>query len=259
MEKSNDGKDSRPAFSGAPTGRSPVASVGNAISADNACWTFGGNVPDSFEAHITQSVPYYREGHDLVAALSDYFLYDGATMYELGCSTAALTKTVAQHNSKKSVRFVGLEIESAMVNAARANCANIPSVEIREADICDFDFEPADLIVAYYTIQFVRPAKRQQLYDRIFQSLKWGGAFILFEKVRAPDARFQDIMNALYVDFKLDNGFNEFEIVQKSRSLKGVLEPFSSQANRDFLSRAGFVDEMTVFRQLSFEGILAIK
>ena len=32
---------------------------------------------------------------------------------------------------------------------------------------------------------------------------------ILFEKVRAPDARFQDITSQMYDDFKSKNGFNE--------------------------------------------------
>lgn len=81
----------------------------------------------------------------------------------------------------------------------------------------------------------------------------------MFEKVRAPDARFQDMMSALYVDFKLQQGFSEREIVHKSRSLKGILEPFSTQGNIDMMKRAGFVDHMTVFKHLCFEGFLLIK
>lgn len=80
----------------------------------------------------------------------------------------------------------------------------------------------------------------------------------MFEKVRAPDARFQDMMSSLYVDFKLQQGFSEQEIVNKSRSLKGVLEPFSTQGNIDLMKRAGFVDIMTVFKHLCFEGFLAV-
>ena len=45
----------------------------------------------------------------------------------------------------------------------------------------------------------------------------------------------------------------------KTRSLKGILEPFSTQGNLDLLSRAGFVDVMTVQKYLCFEGFLAIK
>ena len=53
--------------------------------------------------------------------------------------------------------------------------------------------------------------------------------------------------------------FNETEIIHKSRSLKGILEPFSTQANFDMMRRAGFEDCMTVAKNLCFEGFLAIK
>ena len=38
-----------------------------------------------------------------------------------------------------------------------------------------------------------------------------------------------------------------------------MLEPFSTQGNVDMLRRAGFVDHMSVFKHLCFEGFLAIK
>ena len=233
--------------------------VGQSIETANGRWTFGGSVADTFESHIERSVPGYREGHDLVARLSDWFLYDGAVAIEIGCSTGALTRRLAEWNEGRRARIVGLEIEPAMAEAARRHCDGLPAVEIREGDALVEDLEPADLIVSYYTMQFVRPALRQRLFDRIYAALNWGGAFVMFEKVRAPDARFQDLMTTLYTDFKLDQGFDEAEIVHKTRSLKGVLEPFSTQGNRDLLERAGFRDHMTVFKRLSFEGFLAIK
>jgi tRNA (cmo5U34)-methyltransferase len=77
--------------------------------------------------------------------------------------------------------------------------------------------------------------------------------------VRGADARFQDIITALYNDYKLRAGYTPDEIINKSRSLKGVLEPFSTQGNLDMLRRAGFVDINTVQKYLCFEGFLAIK
>ena len=49
----------------------------------------------------------------------------------------------------------------------------------------------------------------------------------MFEKIRANDARFQDIFSIIYNDFKLKNGYSPDEIINKTKSLKGVLEPFS--------------------------------
>ena len=86
-----------------------------------------------------------------------------------------------------------------------------------------------------------------------------GGAFVIFEKVRSPDARFQDIVSGIYSDYKLAQGYSPEEVIAKSRSLKGVMEPFSTQGNLDMLNRAGFVDVTTIFKWVCFEGFLCIK
>jgi tRNA (cmo5U34)-methyltransferase len=146
-----------------------------------------------------------------------------------------------------------------MIKKAKERCKSMKSVTLKTANVLDIEFQKADLIVAYYTVQFIKPKNRQLLFDRIYQSLNWGGAFLLFEKVRSSDARFQDMMTTIYTDYKIDQGYSSDEIVGKTRSLKGVLEPFSTQGNRDLLTRAGFVDILTVMKYVSFEGFLAIK
>jgi tRNA (cmo5U34)-methyltransferase len=204
-------------------------------------------------------VPSYREGHDLVVRLSDFFLGQGSVCYELGCSTAALTERLARHHDGKGARFVGIDVEPDMIRIAKQRCAGLDAVSILEADAVSYEFEKSDLIVAYYTVQFIHPKFRQALIDKLYQTLNWGGALLLFEKVRAPDARFQDIAAQLYADYKLEGGYAPHEIMAKTRALKGVLEPFSTQGNLDLLRRAGFVDVMTVMKYVCFEGFLAIK
>jgi tRNA (cmo5U34)-methyltransferase len=61
------------------------------------------------------------------------------------------------------------------------------------------------------------------------------------------------------LSINLNNGYTPDEIMGKSKSLKGILEPFSTQGNLDLLKRAGFVDFMTVMKYVCFEGFLAIK
>ncbi|MDH5657235.1 MAG: methyltransferase, partial [Spirochaetia bacterium] len=142
---------------------------------------------------------------------------------------------------------------------AKKKCSSDKRIQFELSEITEFPLENCDLVLSYYTIQFVHPKFRQEIINRIFNSLNWGGALVLFEKVRAPDARFQDIMTGLYTDYKLDQGYSSEEIVSKSRSLKGVLEPFSTMGNFEMLERAGFKDIMTVMKYISFEGIIAIK
>ena len=115
------------------------------------------------------------------------------------------------------------------------------------------------MIISYYTIQFVNSAYRQKLIDNIFDALNWGGAFIFFEKIRGNDARFQDILTSLYSDFKEQNNFPASDILKKTKSIRGVLEPYSNFGNKSYLKRAGFKDVQTIFQYLCFKGYLCIK
>ena len=57
------------------------------------------------------------------------------------------------------------------------------------------------MTISCYTIQFIEPKYRQTVINKIYKSLNWGGAFIIFEKIRASDPRFQDIFSQLYPRF----------------------------------------------------------
>ena len=235
-------------------------SAGENIPAQEAAWTFGGETPGAFSEHIEKSVPFYRAGHELVCRLSDYFVKDQSVCYDLGTSTGTLAgKLARRHANRPAVQWVGIDIEPDMIRQARVENGGIANLEFVADDIVFYPYVSADLITAYYTIQFIPPAVRQDLFSRVFNALNWGGAFVLFEKVRACDARFQDIIQTLYTDYKLDRGYSPSEIINKTKSLKGILEPFSTQGNLDLLKRAGFVDTISVFKYLCFEGFLAIK
>lgn len=237
-------------------------SVGDGIASRNASWSFGGDTPRNFEDHVSKSVPFYAEGHEIVLSLSDYFVKENSVCYELGCSTGALTRRLAQRH-RPSVQWVGIDVEANMIDQAwqylNVKTPGVRNVEYVVGDILTYDYQSSDLIVAYYTVQFIPPRVRQELLRRVYESLNWGGAFLLFEKVRGPDARFQDLVSGLYVDYKLDKGYAPEEIIAKSKSLKGVLEPFSTAGNTDMLKRAGFVDIMTIFKHVCFEGFFCIK
>lgn len=234
--------------------------VGDGIKSGRAAWSFGGEVAGNFVSHAGRSIPWYEAGHDLVCYLSDFFVQADSTVYELGCSTGELTAKLASYNQHKpQVRWLGLDRQEDMVSVAREHCRSHSNISIQCADLMDFEFEPADLIIAYYTVQFVPERHRQALIDRIYEALNWGGAFVMFEKVGAPDARFQDMAGTIYRDFKRRQGLSADEILNKDDSLKGVLKPFSTSGNLGLLERAGFVDVMSVMKYVCFEGFVAIK
>jgi tRNA (cmo5U34)-methyltransferase len=233
--------------------------VGDKISAENSNWSFGGEVYKNFDSHVQKSVPQYFEGQKIVEQISDFFVPNGSLVYDIGCSTGTLIEKLAKRHNNKSIQFIGCDIEKGMVSAAKDKCKKYKNIKIIKDSITNLQLKSSNLIISYYTIQFIHPNVRQDIFNKIYKSLNWGGAFIFFEKVRAPDARFQDISSLIYNEFKLDQGYSAEEIIGKSRSLKGVLEPFSTQGNIDLALRSGFKDITTVFKYVCFEGFLAIK
>ena len=220
--------------------------AGTGIDVANAGWEFE-SVAGVFDDHVRKSVPLYDLGHDLACQIGDFFLPPNATVVELGASTGALTKRFLDHSEgRRDIRYVAYDRVEAMLERARTRCGPDPRLEFVNDDIVTAELPRANVVLSYYTLQFVPPRSRQDVFNKIYASLEWGGALLLFEKVRAPDARFQDLAVQLYHEFKLVQGFDETEILNKQRSLKGVLEPFSTQGNIDLLHRAGFADLMTV-------------
>jgi tRNA (cmo5U34)-methyltransferase len=234
--------------------------VGQNIETERASWSFDGSVAETFVDHVRQSVPMYDEGHDLACQISDYFVHDDSVCYEIGASTGQLLRRLAeQHASRPMVRWVGIDPVPQMIEKARDHCSGIENIELFVDDAVTFEYERTDLIVSYYCLQFIHPKHRQELLNRLYERLNWGGALILFEKVRGPDARFQDMMVSLYSDFKIRQGFDAGEILNKTSSLKGVLEPFSREGNLGLMRRAGFTDIATLMKYICFEGFVAIK
>jgi tRNA (cmo5U34)-methyltransferase len=234
------------------------AKVGDEISLKSRKWDFGGETPKFFNKHVQKSVPFYDIGHDLVVKYSEYFLHNDSLAYEIGCSTGVLSQKLAQNHPNSKI--IGIDIEDEMIKKAKLDLVNnLENIEFLASNILEFDFMPTDFIASYYTLQFIHPSQRQYFINRLYKSLNWGGALLIFEKVRSPDARFQDISNGLYVDYKLEQGYTSEEIISKNKSLKCILEPFSTQGNIDMFKRAGFTDIMSVFKYISFEGFLCIK
>ena len=229
------------------------------IKYNNASWSFDGKTVKKFDHHIKQSIPLYNLAHDLTLKFSDFFLSEKSTIYDLGCSTGTFLNLISKRHSRKKHQFIGIDVIKKMCVAAKKKNKKNMNVKIINSKLENVKFKNCSIITSFFTIQFIHPSKRQILINKVFKSLNWGGGFFMFEKVRYPDARFQDMINQIYMDYKIDQGFSPVSIVNKSRSLKGVMEPFSTNGNLQLLKRAGFKDIVTIFKFASFEGFLAIK
>ncbi len=241
--------------------KNKVYKTGDNIFKKNSNWNFKGNVYKNFDKHINKSVPLYGETHNLFLNLSDFFLQNNSIILDLGCSTGTfLTKLYQRHkDNNKNIKFIGVDSVDEMIKTCKKRNKKSKRLSFLKKNIDKINIKKCCIISSFYTIQFISPKKRQQIINKIYSSLNWGGAFFFVEKVRGSDARFQDILNQVYIEYKLSQGYSPNEIISKGRSLKGILEPFSTKGNLDLLRRAGFKDINSIFKYACFEGFLAIK
>ena len=198
--------------------------VGNKIKVDDGCsFTFSKGTASVFDSHVQNSVPLYSEGHQYIAYLSDYFIKTNSTCYDLGCSTGTLLAILAErHKNKENVHFFGIDPEVEMINQAKKkkNYANIEfSVNAAE----EVKLEKCDFITSYYTLQFIPINRRQEVCNKIYSSLNFGGAFILFEKELVNEPYISKIVESAYMKFKLGNDFTVNEVMGKRFSQRTIL------------------------------------
>lgn len=228
------------------------------ITSQRANWKFNKKVVNNFEDHIISSVPFYKISHDLSLKMSDFFIKNNSKYYDLGCSKGNLVKDIFLRHKNKKIDCAGIDESRDMILAAKKK-NKLKQIKFYQKDLIDYKYSKCDYITSLYTLQFVQPKFRQKLINKLYNSLNWGGGLILFEKIRGNDARFQDILNFSYFDFKTEQKLSPLEILNKEISLRSVLEPYTIKANLDFLSRAGFKDIMPISQYLCFVGFLAIK
>jgi tRNA (cmo5U34)-methyltransferase len=219
-------------------------------------WTFGGDTPAGFDDHVERSIPWYAAGHELVVDVADHVVCAGGRCYELGCSTGTLTALLAARLEPRGADVVGVDGEPAMIAVARERFAGRPGIGFEVVRLEAFEPGPADLVVSYYTLQFVHVRDRRPLLERIRRALEPAGVLLLFEKVLLPPARVQDFTAAIYHDWKRRQGFSDAEVAAKERSLRGVLRPQTPEENLAMLADAGFGDAVAIFRWLNWEGLL---
>lgn len=232
--------------------------VGSQIQLQQETWSFADSI-EQFDAHILQSIPNCQEQREYIAALARFFLFKGSRAYEIGVSTGALAAAVLARMPERSLSYIGLDLEPAMVQRAQARLGSDPRFQALQAEATAFAYQPAQLVIAYYTLQFIPLAQRQLLLRQLWQILLPGGALILYEKTLGENASVQDMLTQLYADFKTQQGLDPEAILNKAISLRGVSQPLSLHQNLRLLQQVGFQSVEIIYRAYCFAGFLALK
>jgi len=219
---------------------------------------FDNEVADVFDDMIDRSVPFYKENLNLSINILKNYLNDNDKILDLGSSTGTFLINLAKLN--KNLNLIGIDNSFAMIQKAQKK-AKAFGVDITflEKDFLDYEFTKNKLISANYTIQFVRPIKREKLISKIYNSLEDDGIFLMSEKLISEDKKLNKILIDEYYNYKKEKGYSEYEIAKKREALENVLIPYSELENYEMLKNAGFKHIEVIFRWCNFATFLAFK
>ncbi|MGB5506554.1 MAG: carboxy-S-adenosyl-L-methionine synthase CmoA [Sulfurovum sp.] len=209
-------------------------------------------VASVFDDMLTRSVPFYDEVRKLVISLILSEQEEEKKVLDLGSSTA---KFLLDLHSKMDVnmKLKGLDNSQAMLDRAEQKCQAFgANIELELADMLTYDYDQEDIIVANYTLQFIRPMQRVELVKKLYDGLNYDGVFIFSEKVVFEDKKLDKELIDIYYEYKKEQGYSEYEIAQKREALENVLIPFSIKENIQMCRDAGFQNISTVFQWANF-------
>ena len=220
---------------------------------------FDEEVAAVFDDMLERSVPFYKESQRITEFFALKNLNAGGILYDLGCSTASLLLNI--HRSLKvNATLVGLDNSEAMLAQAKRKCeAYGAKIDVLNADILEYEYKSADVFISNYTLQFIRPLVREELIKKIASSLKKEGVFIFSEKVISHHSKLNKDLIECYYEFKKEQGYSEYEIMQKREALENVLVPYSEEENIKMALSSGFSHCEVVFRWANFATFIALK
>jgi len=222
-------------------------------------FAFDEAVASVFDDMLSRSVPFYDEVRKLVISLILAEQKEGMKVLDLGSSTA---KFLLDLYAKKSVpmQLKGLDNSQAMIDRAVQKCQAFGAkIDLELADMLAYDYQNEDVIVANYTLQFIRPMQRIELIKKVYGGLQDEGMFIFSEKVVFADKKLDKQMIDIYYAYKKSQGYSEYEISQKREALENVLIPFTIEENIRMCKEAGFREVNTIFQWANFVTFMAKK
>jgi len=186
--------------------------------------------------------------------------YSGCVLHGIDNSEAMLNRATDVINTAVAADVVApAQISSSISTSTSAKPASELPVELHCSDMQNATIENASVVALNFTLQFIPPAERDAMMQRIADGLLPGCALILSEKVTFDDPVLSQLHIDMYHNFKRANGYSDLEISQKRTALENVLIPDTLETHAERLKKVGFTSSSVWFQCFNFASIVAIK
>ena len=227
-------------------------------------FAFDGEVAEAFDDMAVRSIPFYLEQQRMVAELAARFWTPGSEIYDLGCATG--TTLIGLAKAVGGARIIGYDNSPAMLRSAeeKIRAAGLSGrIETRlvdlEEDLSTATLPNAGVAVMCWTMQFIRPMRRDHLVQWIYRGLRDHGVLIVTEKILAAHRSMNAVFIDCYYAMKQRQGYADSEIRRKREALENVLIPYRADELVELFRRGGFHVVEPFFQWYNFAGFLCVK
>lgn len=223
---------------------------------------FNKEVAAVFDDMLNRSVPLYSESIKRQAQLAARYYQEGSRIYDLGCSHGNLGIRILDQLKERPFSMVAVDNSRPMIEKYSRRLAkqdNGRKVDLVCSLLEDIKIKNASIVLINLTLQFLDPAKRDFLMEKIYQGMNPNGILLLTEKTIHTDPDLDDLQIQFYKRFKIENGYSELEISQKRDALEKVLIPDTIETHRNRILGAGFATFDIWLKWFNFASMIAIK
>jgi len=185
-------------------------------------WTFKSRqVADAFDAHVREQLPWYELASGAAAHVARHYIGQNGLIYDIGASTGNIGNLLANTLTARSARLVAVDDSPDMADLYRG-----PG-ELILGDATEVEYEQCDVAVLFLVVMFVPVHKRQSFLQRLYASLRPGGAMVVVDKSDESCGYLATILRRLTLAGKVATGTSSDDIIAKELSLAGVQRPIS--------------------------------
>ncbi|EKE80795.1 carboxy-S-adenosyl-L-methionine synthase CmoA [Idiomarina xiamenensis] len=228
-----------------------------------ADFCFDERVVEVFPDMISRSVPGYQTIVNSLTQFVRRFAQPQSNLYDLGCSLGAATIAIRQGcEHVDGCQIIAVDNSEAMIKRCRMHVDGYKGrtpVTIRCEDLAATPIDNASVVVLNFTLQFVPPAQRAAVIQRIYDGMRRGAVLLVAEKLKHDDTVVDELLVDLHHDFKRANGYSDLEISQKRAAIENVMRIDSLATHFQRFHEAGFKHHSVWYQCLNFAAMLAIK
>ena len=214
---------------------------------------------EGFDTHIDTSIRGYNDLWQDIVDISQYFVENGTTVVDIGCSTGKMLKSmIAQNTFAPEAFYDGVEIEPDFYKTYEEDEKNYHNLTYFRGDVDQYHFVNCSYITSIFTLQFMTHQQRKRVINSVYDGLNPGGAFVFAEKTMPDNVRIHEIRTFTYYDFKRRT-FTTDDIMDKERQLRHMTKPSTRQELVNMCKHAGFEAVDTFWQNHAFTGFIALK